>query len=219
MFIELIDLLRCPRDHEDSWLVVAIHAKSDRDITAGVLGCPVCKAQYPITDGVAIFSDGPTVGGEPMRSAYDESDDDVAMRCAAMLDLFDPGGAVVLCGTWAHAARALLDITPVSILLANPPAGVTIGHGLSAISIGDRFPVAPGSLRGIALDAATAQPSLVDSAARALKGGGRLVGPVATPVPAGITERARDDRHWVGAANTAATPPIPLARQRARPGP
>ena len=216
MFIELVDLLRCPRDHEDSWLVAAIYEKADRDIIRGILGCPICGAEYPITDSVAIFGEPGTSGSETIRTAYDETDDDVAMRCAAMLDLFDPGGAVILSGSWARSARALLDITPVSVLLVDPPPGVQIGNGLSAIRIGDRLPMAPGSLRGIALDERTATPGLVESAVQALRARGRLVAPVSAVVPIGITERARDDRHWVGEVDATATPPIPLTLQRAR---
>jgi uncharacterized protein YbaR (Trm112 family) len=219
MFIELVDLLRCPRDHEDSWLVAAIHEKSDRDILGGILGCPICGAEYPIRQGVAIFGDtSSTTGAEPARTRYDETDDDAAMRCAAMLDLFDPGGAIILGGTWGRAARALLDITPVSILLVDPPAGVAIGNGLSAIRIGDRLPVAPGSLRGIALDERTGVQTLVDAAVRALKPRGRLVAPVSAAVPVEVTERARDDRHWVGEVGATPSQPIPLTRQRAQSG-
>ena len=217
MFIELVDLLRCTRDHEDSWLVAAIYEKVDRDIIEGRLGCPICGAEYAIRGGVAIFGDGPSsTVADDARGAYDESDDDAAMRCAALLDLFDSGGAVLLGGRWGRAARALIDITPVSVLLVAPPAGVTLGRGLSAIRIADRLPVAAGALRGVALDERTAAPILVESAARALRPGGRLVAPVGLPLPRGVTERARDDRHWVGEAGPAASAPIALSRHGAR---
>jgi hypothetical protein len=134
----------------------------------------------------------------------------MAMRCAAMLHLFDPGGAVMLSGSWCRAARALLDITPVSILLVDPPAGTTIGHGVSAIRIGDRLPVAAASLRGIALDEHHSAPRVVEAAVRALKSGGRLIAPISATIPPAVTEKARDDRHWVGEVGPAATPPVPL---------
>ena len=210
MFIELVDLLRCPREHEDTWLVAAIYEKADRDIVTGVLGCPICTATYPIRDGVAIFDESGTASPDRQRDAYAESDEDVAMRCAAMLNLFDPGGAVILGGGWCRAGRALLDITPVSILLVDPPAGMAIGHGLSAIRIGDRLPVAAASLRGIALDDEGARPQVVEGAVRALKSGGRLIAPLSATVPPAVTEKARDDRHWVGEVGAVATPPVPL---------
>ena len=214
MFIELVDLLRCPRPHEDSPLVAAIYERADRDIVRGVLGCPVCNATYQIRDRVAIFDDAAPSRAADVRAAYDESDDDAAMRCAALLNLFDPGGAVVLAGAWARAAHALRDITPVSVLVIDPPVGFPLGSGVSAIRIGDALPIAAGAVRGIALDAGVAAPSLVESAARALRPGARLVAPKAAPIPPGITERARDDHHWVGEAEASGSAPIPLTRQR-----
>jgi len=215
VFIELVDLLRCPRAHEDSWLVAAIYERADRDIVRGVLGCPICGAAYQIRDRVAIFDEASSLPApRESRGAYDESDDDAAMRCAAMLNLFDPGGAVILAGAWARAAHALHDITPVSVLVVDPSGDVALGNGVSAIRIGDSLPVAAGSLRGVAFDADTATPSLVDSAARALRPGGRLIAPNSAPLPAGIAERARDDRHWVGEAQPSASTPIALTRQR-----
>ncbi len=214
MFIELVDLLRCPRPHEDTWLVAAIHERADRDIVRGVLGCPICQASYQIRDRIAIFDE---TAPEPLaneRSAYDESDDDVAMRCAAMLNLFDPGGAVLLAGVWARAAHALRDITPVSVLVIDPPAGLPLGNGVSALRIGNSLPVAAGALRGVALDEGRMSPALVESAARALRAGGRLIAPNSAEVPREITERARDDRHWVGEAQGVASAPVPLTRQR-----
>lgn len=216
MFIELVDLLRCPRPHEDSWLVAAIYERADRDIVRGVLGCPVCGAAYRIGDRVAIFDESAASRTAPARATYDESDDDMAMRCAAMLNLFDPGGAIVLAGAWARAAHALRDITPVSVLVIDPPEGLPLGNGVSAMRIGDLLPVAAGALRGVALDGAAVSP-LVESAARAVRPGGRLVAPNAVPMPAGFAEQARDDRHWVGEAPASAGAPVALRRQRTPP--
>src|SRR5688572_33340449 len=58
VFIELIDSLRCPVDHDESWLVASIVERSGRDIVAGTLGCPVCRAEYPIRDSIAVFGGG-----------------------------------------------------------------------------------------------------------------------------------------------------------------
>ena len=214
MFIELVDLLRCPRPHEDSWLVAAIYERADRDIVRGVLGCPICGTSYPIVDRVAIFDDTTPPRSVGVRAAYDETDDDAAMRCAAMLDLFDPGGAVVLAGAWARAAHALRDITPVAVLLIDPPPSIPIGNGVSAMRIGASLPVATRVLRGVALDEGTASPSLVESVSRALIPGGRLVAPTGAALPAGMVERARDDHHWVAEAQASASAPIALTRQR-----
>ena len=55
MHIELIDLLRCPREHEETWLVAAFTRIQDRVVSEGRLGCPVCSAAYPIESGIANF--------------------------------------------------------------------------------------------------------------------------------------------------------------------
>ena len=55
MFIELVDALRCPQPHAESWLVVASTRTQARHILEGTLGCPVCRAEYPIVDGVVDF--------------------------------------------------------------------------------------------------------------------------------------------------------------------
>ena len=55
MFIELIDALRCVQPHEPTWLVASIERAEGRYIERGVLGCPICRAEYPVIDGVADF--------------------------------------------------------------------------------------------------------------------------------------------------------------------
>ena len=137
------------------------------------------------------------------------------MRCAAMLDLFEPGGAAVLAGEWGTIAPALAELTRTSLLLVAPPADVRLGGGISGILAGTVLPIAPGALRGIALDEAWSSPPLISSAVRALKPGGRLVAPTRASLPAGIVERARDGRHWVGEAEAGVSAPVQL-KGRAR---
>ena len=45
MFIELVDALRCPVAHAESWLVAAAIRMEARHIVDGTLGCPVCSAE------------------------------------------------------------------------------------------------------------------------------------------------------------------------------
>ena len=110
MFIELVDALRCPRPHEESWLVLAATRLEARHVREGALGCPVCRAEYPIRDGIADFSlDMPRNAADRTRSAGEGSIQDVgAGDLAALLDLGDALGFVVLVGAWGHRADALL---------------------------------------------------------------------------------------------------------------
>ena len=56
MFVELIEALRCPRDHAESPLVVTASRTDARHIMDGWLGCPVCHAEFQIRNGEALFT-------------------------------------------------------------------------------------------------------------------------------------------------------------------
>ena len=215
MFLELIDILRCTAPHEEIPLVAAILTRNDRDVLTGILGCPTCGAEYPVENGIAIFGDSSPPRATP-PGPYAEPDDELAVRCAAMLNLFDPGGTAVLAGSWARSAAALHEMTGVSLLLIGPPPEVRLGGGIAGIRIGASLPLPRGSVRGVALDDGSTPAVLIESAARALKAGGRLIAPTGVTVPAGIIERARDDRHWVGEAEPGVSAPVQLTKGRTR---
>ena len=218
MFIELVDVFRCTAAHEETWLVATADRMIGRHIDAGSLGCPICRASWPIRDGAADFS-----GGGPVRPV---SDDDVArrdpteeaMRLAALLGLTEPGQRVLLFGGWARLAAPLLAVVAVELLLVDAPPDVGAGDGRSPLRCGAQpVPLAAGSMRGAALDLATAgDPLRADAAVRAVRAGGRVVGPVAASVPADVRELARDERHWVGERTAPASAPVPLQIVRGR---
>ena len=213
MFIELADNLRCPRTHEESALVAAVAERSGRDIVRGTLGCPVCGAEFPIENGIAIFGGAftqPPASSEP----YGETDDDAAVRCAAMLDLYDGAGLVVLAGAWTRVARPLLDLAPVSLLIVDPPPTMPLNDRASGVRTGDVLPIARGSARGIAMDDPPSDRWMA-SAARAVRAGGRLLAAANVPVPPGFAVHARDDRHWLAEAEATIAPvPLTVARPR-----
>ena len=214
MFIELVDILRCPNPHEETWLVLAAHRVGDRDVMEGTLGCPVCAAEYPIIDGVAHFD-----GGQPrVTSAAVASDEGEALRLAAQLGLAQPRGYAVLLGATAAHGPLVSTLTDVQLLLVDPPAGIGMGLGLSGLTTpanSPMLPLAPASARGIALDA-DVPPEVIDAAREVLRTGGRLVAPVSVEVPAGFSELARDERVWVAERAAVATSSgiISLTRRR-----
>ena len=191
MFIELVDHLRCVRPHEESWLVVSTKRMDGRDIMEGVLGCPVCHAEYRIERGIALFAER-----QPMISRALPPDESEAMRLAAFLDLADPRGYAILAGVVASHARVIQRRTDVHLLLVDPPNGVDVGAGLSGLTADHALPLAAGSARAAALDASAAS-TLLGSAIDAVRAGGRVVAPISVPVPPGVTELVRDDRIWV----------------------
>jgi hypothetical protein len=191
VFVELIDRLRCPHLHADTWLVAAASRSADRHLIDATLGCPECDAEFEVRDGEVWFGEvPPAADAEPMNV-------DDAMRAAALLRC-EERGLYVLDGAWGGLAAALQQIVDVDLLLTDPPSvpstHAPAGQG-TLRGIGDRWPLAAACAHGMALANATA--ARTTDALRVLRPGARLVAPVGTPLPAGARELARDDRHWV----------------------
>ncbi|MDQ6831152.1 MAG: hypothetical protein M3081_19995 [Gemmatimonadota bacterium] len=214
MFIELIDRLRCVHEHALDWLVASTGELHGRDVTRGILGCPTCRAQYPIVRGIVDFARGsaPAPSTSPMTGTAEEE----AMRVAALLDLSTPGGVVVLTGGWSALAPALAVVADgVQMLAINPVDGVASGDGVSiATAPAGVMPLRPGVARGIALD--EAHVAAASQSVEALAASGRLLAPASMPVPAGVTELARDARLWVAERDAAPVGMTPIVRARPR---
>lgn len=217
MFVELADRLRCVRPHEDTWLVLAARRTVGRHVVDGVLGCPSCRAEYPVRDGVADFrADAAREAGEsaPRSAPLAAADPDELLRLAALLALVDVRAPVVLAGAWQSLAGALAESVPGLYLVVNPSHPVDEREEVSAIRAVGALPLADGTAHGVALDeGAAADAGIVAGAVRALRPRGRLVAPVALALPDGVRELARDERHWVAEREGApASRPVPLRR-------
>ncbi len=214
MYVELIDALRCPRPHEDSWLVAAALETRDRCVVRGVLGCPTCRAEYRVHGGVAAFDQAPGAAGAARAAAHTPPPaPDEALRLAALLGLAGDGGIVAVAGTWDAAVDALLGVADVRVLVVDPSHPYAPREPVGAVT-GAWLPVAAASLRGVALDDATAAPERLAAAVAALRPGGRLVAPARARVPDGARELARDERHWVAERDAPAGAVVPLRRAR-----
>jgi hypothetical protein len=197
VFIELIDLLRCINAHEDTWLVASFQTVSNRFVLEASLGCPACSAQYPIHEGIADFSAGFAVAScEAERAVASHNREEHATRAGAYLEATEPGATIALGGVWAYAAQELSAMAEVRVLALNAPAGVEESPGVGLLRVGSEIPVAAGSLLGVALDA-WFPAKIVDSAVKAVRPGGRIVGPVTIPAPAELSVLAHDDSYWV----------------------
>lgn len=207
MHIEFIDLFRCPRPHEETWLVAAFKRMAGRLVIEGKLGCPVCGAEYPIRNGVAVFGESTGTSTEPhaagdsaetLRHAREAAPDEDVVRLAAMLGLSRPGMLVLLAGTLAPMSHQLSALASARVLTLNSiPAGTDDSETVASIGIGDAIPIASRSVDGIALDAAAGNSALLGEVSRVLKAGGRLVAPASFSLPAGLRKLARDELHVV----------------------
>ena len=196
MFVELIESLRCPNDHDDSPLIAQATKTENRRIHTGTLGCPVCHSEFPIRDWVAWFGQIPPIAGFEIPSQ------EIAMRVAAFLELTDASGFALLCGRWGVHAELIGLLAETPLVVVNHSIATPIQHTAGGIR-GKVIPFAAGAARALAI-AETSTKEVIASGVRAVKAGGRVMGPATIPVPDGVTEIVRDEHVWIGEKN--ATP-------------
>ena len=215
MFIELVGSLRCLEPHEETWLVAAASRMEGRHLVDGVLGCPLCRREYAIQDGTAWFSAHQPRGGDPdLTTLATDADPGQVTRAAALLGLSQPGGIVVLGGSWAAYADLLAELGVSHVVVLNGRANESSVQEVSSIVVDDRLPFGSAALRAVAVDRAVASPALLASAASSLQSRGRLVAPAGAEVPDGVEVLARDDRDWVAERTLVGSPPVALRSAR-----
>jgi uncharacterized protein YbaR (Trm112 family) len=213
MFLELVDILRCPRPHEETWLVASSVRMEGRHIVEGELGCHVCHEHYPITDGVARFGERATTSAPDTTPGL--AHESAAMRIAALLGLAEPGGVVLLTGKFGSLAHPMaMMVGDTQLVAVNPAEAIGMGDTVSALTTESVLPLANGACRGAAVDATHVDPAFLAEVARVLKPGARLVAPASCSLPDGVTELARDDREWVGEQRGASSPLVPISISR-----
>lgn len=204
MFVELIDLLRCPREHEDSWLVLAAGRTTGRHVMEGTLGCPVCGAEYTLHDGIADLRDGTASAlSDPVAPGTEPSNHPTANELATMLaayaNLSDAGGCAAISGSLLQAARTIEELTGVSVMLVNPPPSQP--PGLSGIRCEGTLPLSRDGLRALVLDKVDVSALHLPMACSRVRPGGRVVLPPDAVLPTDVLELARD-AEWLVAERT-----------------
>jgi hypothetical protein len=192
MFIELTDHLRCPADHDESFLVMLPGTMEGRSVRTGHLGCPVCGRTFELVDGVL------DVGGQPAPVGQGSALD--AEGVTALVGLHGPGGYLTLVGPPASLWREVAALNPgVALVAVNPPADVADTEGISVVR-GGRLPIKSGSMRGVVLGRPFADdPHWIREAARVVLPGLRVVGEGKDPSPDLIELLASAEGVWVGA--------------------
>jgi uncharacterized protein YbaR (Trm112 family) len=193
MFIELVEYLRCPQPHEESFLVLSTGAMKDRHVLFGTLGCPVCHAEFPVMDGVARFSQRPRWPGPPSPPP-----EPAAVR--AVLGLASPGGYVLLLGSATGLADSLGPLLEgIHLVCLNPPDQMGWDRRRSVLHATDYVPIRNGMMRGLVMGAETLAPPWVSEAARVVLHGQRLVALAETiDVPGDLKAMAVGKGMWVG---------------------
>jgi uncharacterized protein YbaR (Trm112 family) len=192
MFIELTDHLRCPNDHEESFLVLLPAVMEGRSVRTGHLGCPVCGRTFQVVDGVL------DTGNEPATNAGDATALD-ADALTALVGLHGPGGYLTLVGPVGALWNEVAELNPgVALVAVNPPQAVPDGPGVSVLR-GGRLPIKSAAMRGVVLGRPFADdPQWVSEAARVVLPGLRVVGEGKDPPPDLVDLLASAEDVWVG---------------------
>lgn len=184
MHIELADVLRCPRAHEGKHYCVLVPATMlDRDVRSGTVACPVCAAEYTITDGVADLRLADDECPMPAMAEVTPPPDDVA----ALLGVRGPGGYVVLVGSAGRLVDALAErLEGVHFVLVNPPTDIPPAPSYSLLVGGSGLPLLNAVARGVVLGAEQAVDPWLGEASRLLLPGLRLVALCEGVTPPGV---------------------------------
>ena len=206
MLRDLLDALRCPHDHDESWLVAMVHRADGPLLVDADLACPVCGSEFAVRDGVAAFAQA--VGGAELEAATDP------LRLAAQLGVSDSALPILLAGRSAQAGAGIAAFTPAPQVWINArPPTQDAPLAVSRLTVGARLPLGVATLAAAAVDIPHATPALLDGLVRAVRPGGRLVAPATMPLSSGVRELARDDRDWVAEITTQASGLVELRRR------
>ena len=191
MYIELTDHLRCPENHEESFLVLLPDRVEDRSVRTGQLGCPVCGRTFVLVDGVLDVggaADLPTDEAGPGPDAL-----------TALVGLGGPGGYLVVVGGPGRDWRELSERNRgVGIVLVNPPAEVRDEPGVSVLR-GGVLPLKSRTMRGAVLGGGYGgDAGWIGEAARVVLPGLRVAGQGPDPAPDQIDLMASAGGVWVG---------------------
>ncbi|MGD2134907.1 MAG: hypothetical protein PVF27_02055, partial [Gemmatimonadales bacterium] len=146
MFIELSEYLRCPQGHDERVACIVVPEVMDgRRVLSGTVGCPLCRREYPVRDGVADFA--AATGAAP--SPGDAAPQPAAHVVQALLGLAGPGGYVVLLGTATRLAEPLAAVMEgIHLVGVNAPPDVRATPALSLVRGTDSVPLASSMARG-----------------------------------------------------------------------
>ncbi len=174
MFFELTDLLACPRCGPDHGLVLLVDEVQDRRVRNGRLGCPNCRTDYRVRDGVADLRLAPNAQS-PMVAPYE--DDELALKLLALSGLAGQRGLMVLGERLAHIAAAVADAAPeldvVTVSVAGSAAGIE--PGVSRVWCDTGWSLVEHRAKCVAIAPGGDASRGVESAARLVAAGGRLL--------------------------------------------
>ena len=190
MFIELTDHLRCPNQHDESFLVLLPGTMEGRSVRTGDLGCPVCGRTFQLADGVFDTGDAPAAAADSVLDVD---------AINTLVGLHGPGGYLTLVGAPGALWSEVAELNPgVALVTVNPPSQVIDGPGVSVIRSGG-LPIKSASMRGVVLGRPFGDnPQWVKEAARVVLPGLRIIGEGKHPPDDLVELLASAEGVWVG---------------------
>src|SRR5216110_2751166 len=199
-------MLRCPEPHGEAFLVTSTGEMLGRMVRSGILGCPICRREFPIVKGIVNFA------GSGMRDAGCEPPADATHPASriphpvdsetlqALLDLSGPGGYVVLVGSAARHAVGLAGLMGgIHFVAINAPSEVEELPVLSLLACAKMIPLRGAMARSLVVGADWAGDPWLGEAQRVLLRGRRLVIEAErVKPPSGVTQLAIGEGLWVG---------------------
>src|SRR5207248_4319761 len=200
-------MLRCPEPHGEAFLVMATGEMHGRMVRSGILGCPICRREFPIVKGIVDFSGkgkgetgsvGDTQPTFPVSRFPFPAVDPETLQ--ALLDLGGPGGYVVLVGSAARHAVGLAGLMGgIHFIGINAPADVEELPVLSLLASEKMIPLRRAMARAVVVGPERASPPWLIEALRVLLPGRRLViEDELASAPAGLKQLAVGQGLWVG---------------------
>jgi hypothetical protein len=208
MHIELTEMLRCPESHREDVMVLSTGEMVGRMVRFGILGCPVCRNEYLITNGIVDFAGSEEQGAGSRTAPVTPAPGSMSFRAPlpapvelqALLELSGPGGFVVLVGDAARHAVGLANLMAgIHFIGINAPADVAELPVLSLLRTKAVIPLRQSIARGVVVGRDLATSSWLVEAHRILLRGRRFVAQHETPeLPIGLEKLAVAKGLWVG---------------------
>jgi len=200
-------MLRCPESHGEAFLVMSTGEMLGRMVRSGILGCPICRREFPIVKGIVNFTGkgkGETGIVSDTRPTFPVSPfpfpavDPQTLQ--ALLDLSGPGGYVVLLCTAARHAVGLAGLMGgIHFIGTNAPPDVEELPALSLLVCPGMIPLRQTVARGVVVGSDRLGSDWLAEARRVVLPGRRVViEGEDVPVPVGLTRLAVGEGLFVG---------------------
>ncbi len=201
-------MLRCPEPHREDAMVLSTGEMVGRMVRSGLIGCSVCRKEYPITNGIVDFTGSGEHGAGSGTAAAAPAPRSTSFRAPlptpadlqALLELSGPGGFVALLGEAARHAVGLAGLMAgIHFIGINAPQDVEELPVLSLLRVRHVIPLRQSIARGVVVGADLATSPWLVEAHRVLLRGRRFVVLHEPPeLPIGLEQLATAKGLWVG---------------------